>query len=273
MRRIVRQARGAKRTSLAVALAFVVVLAGCSSDSEPEAATPVVTTSVTIDPAPTTTAPAISTTEPEASESDNGLGEGSWVATATGSGVPSYSEPDATLVADWFFPSPTQFDGPRVFQVIGESDDFYHVMIPVQPNGSTGWIPKDTVELSEVTFRAEIDLSDDSLTVWDGDEVIVQTAAATGKPSTPTPLGEFFVRDIIPMNSEGAYGSYILGLSGFSEALDSFAGAEPAIAIHGTNRPDLVGDEVSNGCIRIPNNLVELLAASVPLGTPVSIVA
>jgi lipoprotein-anchoring transpeptidase ErfK/SrfK len=55
--------------------------------------------------------------------------------------------------------------------------------------------------------------------------------------------------------------------------LDSFAGALPAIAIHGTNRPDTMGQERSNGCVRVPNELVELLATDLPLGTPVTIVS
>jgi lipoprotein-anchoring transpeptidase ErfK/SrfK len=49
-------------------------------------------------------------------------------------------------------------------------------------------------------------------------------------------------------------------------------GGLPAIAIHGTNQPGLIGEEVSNGCVGIPNELLEPLAETVPLGTPVSIV-
>ncbi len=220
---------------------------------------------------PTTVAPKPSTTIPE--ELPWSLGDETWVATAVGDGVPTLPEPLSTATADWFFPSPTQFDGPRVFLVVGATEDYIEVSLPIRPNGSTGWVSRDDVELSVVTHRAEVDLSDDSLTVWDGDEIIVQTKAATGKPETPTPVGEFFIRDVIESNPNGAYGSFILGLSGFSETLDSFAGKEPAIAIHGTNSPDLIGQEVSNGCVRIPNELVEILAGTVPLGTPVTVVA
>lgn len=271
MRQVVQKTEGQSTTCRLVAVVIAIVLAGCSGGDEHQVAAPVVDSTTT----PTITAPAPTTTEPAPATTTNEweLGEGSWVATAIGDGVPSYSAPNDELPADWFFPSPTQFDGPRVFRVLSATEDFYEVMIPVQPNGSTGWIPKSDVTLSEVTHRAEVNLTDDSLTVWDGDEVIVQTSAATGKTSTPTPVGEFFVRDVIQKSPSSAYGSYILGLSGFSETLDSFNGGEPAIAIHGTNRPDLIGEEVSNGCIRIPNELVELLAVTVPLGTPVSVVA
>lgn len=199
-----------------------------------------------------------------------------WVATGhdTDRGVEAWADeptPDS-LSAHWF-PTPTQFGGPRVFLVEEARGEHLKVSLPIQPNGTSGWIRADAVTLERITVRAEVDLTNHRLTVWDGDEIIVQTDAAIGKPATPTPVGTFFVRDVIPSRPSSAYGSYIIGLSGFSETLTSFNGGLPAIAIHGTNRPDLVGQNVSNGCVRIPNDLVELLAVTVPLGTPVTVVA
>lgn len=259
-----------KRILSTVALATTLIAASCGSDPEPVAA-PTAPAS-TVEPTTTTAPP---TTQAPTTEltPDWELGEGTWVATAIGDGVESLDAPSSDAAIDWWFPSPTQFNGPRVFLVVDATEEYLEVMIPVRPNGATGWIRRDEVTLSEVQHRAEINLTTDSLTVWDGEEIIVETAAATGKPTTPTPLGEFFVRDVIESNPNGAYGSFILGLSGYSEALETFAGKEPAIAIHGTNRNDLVGQEVSNGCIRIPNELIELLAEAVPLGTPVTVVA
>ena len=37
------------------------------------------------------------------------------------------------------------------------------------------------------------------------------------------------------------------------------------------DRPELVGQSVSNGCVRIPNDIVTMLADTVPLGSPVFI--
>ena len=244
-----------------VALGFVIGSCGSAQEAGVEPALPTSTAPPTSEAASGTTAPIEEVAEPR----------GAVVATAIGDGVSAYTEiGDET--ASWFFPSPTQFGGDRVFLVLDEKDDFLLVQLPIRPNGSTGWIRQDQVVIDEVTTRAQVDLRDNSLTVWDGDDILVQTSAAVGKPSTPTPLGDFYVRDIIEKNPNGAYGSFILGLSGFSEVLETFNGGEPAIAIHGTNRPDLVGEEVSNGCVRIPNELVELLAETVPLGTPVEIV-
>ncbi len=199
----------------------------------------------------------------------------SFVATVTTSGVAAMAEPALGPVQHWF-PNPTQFGGDRVFLVVDQtsSDEWIKVSLPVKPNGQEGWIPRDEVEITPVNHRALVDLSDDSLTVWDGDEIIVNTKAVTGKPSTPTPFGQFYVRDIIAQdNPSGAYGPYILALSGFSEVLETFNGGLPALAIHGTNNPNQIGTERSSGCVRIPNELITLLADSVPLGTPVTVAA
>lgn len=199
----------------------------------------------------------------------------SFVATVTTNGVASMAQPAPGAVQHWF-PNPTQFGGERVFLVTDQttSDEWVKVSLPVKPNGQEGWIPRAEVEITPVTHRALVDLSDDSVTVWDGDDVIVSTKAVTGKPSTPTPFGQFYVRDIIAQsNPSGAYGPYILALSGFSEVLETFEGGLPALAIHGTNNPSQIGTERSSGCVRIPNELITLLADSVPLGTPVTVAA
>ncbi len=199
----------------------------------------------------------------------------SLVATVRGDGVASLALPEPGPVEHWF-PNPTQFGGQRTFLVVDDSTSasYVKVSLPVMPNGQEGWIPRSAVDIAPVTHRAVVDLSDHSVTVWDGDRVIADTRAATGKRATPTPMGLFYVRDIIAQpGPDGPYGSHILALSGFSEVLDSFNGALPALAIHGTDDPTQLGAELSSGCVRIPNEVVAILAEQVPLGTPVAIVA
>ena len=75
------------------------------------------------------------------------------------------------------------------------------------------------------------------------------------------------------MSPNGAYGPWILATSAYSEALDEFDGGLPVIAFHGTNQPDLIGSAASNGCVRMPNDVVDLLADTMPAGTPVTITA
>ena len=62
-------------------------------------------------------------------------------------------------------------------------------------------------------------------------------------------------------------------MSGFSEKLQSFQGGSGQIALHGTNRPDLLGQPISNGCVRMTNDAISRVAFLAPTGTPVEIVA
>jgi lipoprotein-anchoring transpeptidase ErfK/SrfK len=41
--------------------------------------------------------------------------------------------------------------------------------------------------------------------------------------------------------------------------------------IHGTNRPDLLGQAVSHGCVRVANPVDRALARLAPLGTPIDL--
>ena len=51
--------------------------------------------------------------------------------------------------------------------------------------------------------------------------------------------------------------------------LTEFAGGDGQIGIHGTNDPASIGHDVSHGCIRVPNQVMEELNRILPLGTPV----
>ena len=71
----------------------------------------------------------------------------------------------------------------------------------------------------------------------------------------------------------GAYGSFILGLSGFSESIEPWKEwpGQPRLAIHGTDDPADAGQAVSKGCVRVLNSLLLRRLRDVPMGTPVVI--
>ncbi len=83
---------------------------------------------------------------------------------------------------------------------------------------------------------------------------------AVGKPSTPTPTGEFKIVTKI-LNPGNGLGTRWLGLSI----------PNGHYGIHGTNIPSSVGKSISNGCIRMYNSDVEELFSLVSLKTPVLI--
>ncbi len=181
---------------------------------------------------------------------------------------------DAAPVASLEHPTPV--GSPLVFLAVEGSAPvgWLQVRLPVQPNGTTGWVRRDEVTLFENPYRIEIDRAGHRLQVFHLGEPWLETSIAVGTGSTPTPVGDFYLLELLaPPDPTGPYGPYAFGLSGFSEVLDSFGGADTAIiGLHGTDQPEALGTDVSFGCIRLANEVMEQLATTLPLGTPVRIV-
>lgn len=165
-----------------------------------------------------------------------------------------------------------EFNEPRVFRIVGESGDFYNVQVPMRPNGSTGYIRKSEVDVISTDQRILIDLSERSVIVWNGDEVVLDTTGTIGQPGTPTPTGSFYVRNVFEWYADSIYGPYVIPLSAYSESIDQINGGDAVVAIHGTQRPDLVGAAASLGCVRLENDALRALAAIVEPGAPVEVV-
>lgn len=189
-----------------------------------------------------------------------------------------HDAPDGDPIALPFgVPNPHQFGGALTLMITqgSETDDWVEVQLPVKPNGQTGWIDTADYFIHETFIRAEVDLSDTSVKIFDRDELISESLAAIGTDVTPTPLGTFYVaakRRNPP--AESYLGDWALVLSAFSETLESFSGGLPVIAIHGSNNPEQVlGRAISNGCVRVPNDVIQFLAQHVPIGAPVHISA
>ena len=171
------------------------------------------------------------------------------------------------------YSNPTYFRNPLVFHVIEKQGDWLKVLIPVRPNHTAGWVKASEVTLSTTEFRIQLDLSRFHLTVFKGAEVFLETGVVIGRDSTPTPLGRFYLLEKIKQKDpNGIYGTWILATNGYSETLDSFNGGLPVIALHGTNQPELIGTQASNGCVRMPNDIADRLAEAIPAGTPIDIV-
>jgi lipoprotein-anchoring transpeptidase ErfK/SrfK len=186
----------------------------------------------------------------------------------------AFDEPDGEIIDLPFrVPNPHQFGGALTLMVTEGSleDEWVKVQLPVRPNGQEAWIPTVDYNIGETTIRAEVTLSETSVKVFDGDELIAESQAAIGSEEAPTPLGTFYVAAKRQNPPEESYlGEWALVLSGYSEALPSFSGGLPVIAIHGTNNPDAeLGEAISNGCVRVPNEVLQFLADHVPLGAPV----
>lgn len=97
-----------------------------------------------------------------------------------------------------------------------------------------------------------------SLSLFRGTALIGRYGIAVGKPNTPTPLGDYAIATKV-VNPGGVLGTRWMGLT-----LQSYG-------IHGTNRPWLIGQAVSLGCIRMHNENAETVFNNVHIGTPVYI--
>jgi lipoprotein-anchoring transpeptidase ErfK/SrfK len=196
------------------------------------------------------------------------------VADAAVAEVPIFSAPGVPVPTGRTLPNPTVEGYQLVMLVREEQGDWLKVQINTRPNGATAWVRRSDVALRTVEHHILIELGAKRLTAYRGDEVVFTAPVAPGKASTPTPLGQFYV-DIRtrPTNQDGPYGAYQISVTGFSEVYDSFGGGNGQIAIHGTNRPELIGTPASNGCVRMSNEDVTALLDFSRQGTPVLIVA
>jgi len=186
-------------------------------------------------------------------------------------------EPDGIPIPLPFaVPNPHQFGGPLTLMVTeGQPGDAWvKVQLPIRPNAQEGWINMADYELSSTRVRAEVVLSETLVRVYDGEELIAETQAVIGAEDTPTPLGTFYVAaKRLNSQEESFLGKWAIVLSSFSETLPTFSGGLPVIALHGTDRVDQLGEAISFGCVRVPNDVIEFLAENVPLGAPVNISA
>jgi len=167
-----------------------------------------------------------------------------------------------------------EISGDVVLLALEVGDAWLHVQLPVRPNGTTGYVRARDVRLSTHAFAMEIALGDHELVVTEAGEEVLRSPVGVGTTDRPTPGGDYYVKELLqPPDPNGVYGPYAYGLSGYSTVLTEFAGGEGVIGVHGTNEPDLVGTDVSAGCIRLPNDQIIALVESIglPLGTPVTI--
>jgi lipoprotein-anchoring transpeptidase ErfK/SrfK len=236
-------------------LGFVVFSGGSDEQPKKVAAPPPPTTTIVTAPPTTTT-----TTPPHA------------VAASTkGGAIQVYDAPNGAVTTS--LSARTEYLQPRTFLVVENQGDWLKVLLPMRPNNSTGFIRAVDVNLSDVPYEIHVNLGEHMLRMFKDGQEVLSTPVVIGSPRTPTPLGTFFITDPVDLKASpnGAYGAFALGLSGYSEVLMEFNGGPGQIAVHGTNNPSQVGQDISNGCVRVPNDIIVQIADQAPLGTPVII--
>ena len=166
----------------------------------------------------------------------------------------------------------------QVILILGAKKDatgkwWYKISFPARPNGQRAWIKAKEAEWWTVPNRIVVHRESRYIEVVrmsDGKQLL-KAPVAVGKPGAETPLGrDFFVQSrFVPTNT--FLGTFALETSAYSRLTDWPGGG--VAGIHGTSVPQLLGQAVSHGCIRIPNWAADKMKALAPLGTPIDILA
>lgn len=119
--------------------------------------------------------------------------------------------------------------------------------------------------------RIVVSIPDRKLVLFDGDRVMKVYDVAVGKPSTPTPEGEFRVINHIP--NPTYYGPNVVVAPGKNNPLGTrwMGLSAQGYGIHGTNVPSSIGQAASHGCIRMRQQDLEELFDLVHVGAVVEL--
>ncbi len=157
--------------------------------------------------------------------------------------------------------------------VIGARTGWLHVRLPGRPNGHTGWIRQHATAASSTRWHIVVETSSRRVVVYRDGHPRRAFAAIVGKPSTPTPLGQFFVEESIALRSTAVGAPFALALSARSNVFQEFDGGPGQIALHGLkNVGGVLGTAVSHGCVRLANGAMRWLVSRIGPGVPVTVI-
>lgn len=127
--------------------------------------------------------------------------------------------------------------------------------------------------LSATTWHIVVETAKRKVAIYDSGRLVQTFKAIVGTPSTPTPLGSFFVEEVVQMPTTAPGAPYALALSARSNVFQTFDGGPGQIAIHGLeNIGGVLGTDTSHGCIRLDTAAMDWLVLHISPGVPVSII-
>ena len=127
------------------------------------------------------------------------------------------------------------------------------LQIPLDLVGDPGFLGKRWVE---------VDLSEQTLTAWDGDELFLQTDISSGLDAYPTPVGLFRIWHMNPSQTMSGPG---YSLDNVKHNMYFFSG----YALHGAYWHNNFGTPMSHGCVNMPEDKAESLYHFASLGMEV----
>jgi len=143
---------------------------------------------------------------------------------------------------------------------------WYRISLPMRPNGTFGWIPASAASLAPTRARIVVHRRARTIDVYRDGRHALHAAVAIGAPGMETPLGHYYVAArFVP--DDPFLGVFALETSAYSKLSEWPGGG--VVGIHGTSMPQLLGQAVSHGCIRVSNATASALRRLAPLGTPI----
>lgn len=167
----------------------------------------------------------------------------------------------------------------EVVEIIDEDDDYYYTNYSDNIIG----IEKYNLEKLYGTYIV-VDISDQLVRLYKDNKIILESPCVSGKPATPTTIGDFYIFDISHnryLIGEG-YKSYVDVMMKFHEG-EGFHDAEyhqdygldgNLVKSHGWRNYNEFGGETyltngSHGCVNMPHNEAIALSTLVDVGTRV----
>lgn len=278
--------------TLAAALLGALLLGGCADEAPPEPVVvraPVTAAKAAVPPPPEV-APVDFSTLPvvdprnlvpglpgtdglEQRRNDDGTWQTATVVRDTAGYDAMYGTPVATVPA-------VTLDVPTVLPVIEQRGGWLRVLVATrsalpsqdvtQVNGRSVWIRAQDTVTTGTDWRLHLDLTALTLTVDDGTTSTTVPVKAVGAPRSPTPAVPQFVVGS-QWEQPGTYTPRVILLSSQSETIDVYdkATGTSATAIH--TSPFAQTGPISNGCIRVTDEVLDMLWGKVPAGTVLTV--
>jgi lipoprotein-anchoring transpeptidase ErfK/SrfK len=144
---------------------------------------------------------------------------------------------------------------------------WYRISIPMRPNGTKGWIPARSVTVAPTVSQIVIHRAARTIDVyWHGKRAL-HAIVAIGAPGMETPVGRYYVAARFVPYQDPFLGVFAVETSAYSKLTEWPGGG--VVGIHGTSMPQLLGQAVSHGCVRVSNQTAAALKRLAPLGTPI----
>jgi lipoprotein-anchoring transpeptidase ErfK/SrfK len=148
---------------------------------------------------------------------------------------------------------------------------WYELALPGRPNGQRGWVPAASVALRSVDRWLVVYRDSRKFELYMNRRLVRTGKVAVGARGMETPIGLFYVQSRFTPRKYPILGAFAFETSGYSKLSDWPGGG--VVGVHGTPWPELLGQAVSHGCVRLHNDNILYLKSKIRLGTPVKIVA